>query len=92
MINGGPPENVMQWLEACCPNDVVPKVLAFCGPQMTATLMATNRYWFQLIARDDGTWRSLCEGMYKVSVINCSRQQRQKAVHFMPYSHLLAGF
>jgi hypothetical protein len=66
MTNGGPPENVLQWLEASCPNDVVPKVLAFCGPQLTSTLMATNRYWFQLIARNDGTWRSLCEGLYKV--------------------------
>jgi hypothetical protein len=66
MTNGGPPENVLQWLEASCPNDVVPKVLAFCGPQLTSTLMATNRYWFQLIAHNDGTWRSLCEGLYKV--------------------------
>ena len=67
MIHGGPPENVMQWLEVCCPNDVVPKVLAFCGPQMVAALMGTNRYWFQLIAQNDSTWRTLCEGMYKVS-------------------------
>ena len=67
MMNGGDPENVVQWLEACCPNDVVPKVLAFCGPQMVNTLMGTNRYWYQLIAQTDSTWRSLCEGMYKVS-------------------------
>ncbi|CAB9526278.1 expressed unknown protein [Seminavis robusta] len=65
MVKGGPPENVMQWLEICCPNDVLPKVLAFCGPQMTATLMATNRYWFHLIAHNDGIWRGLCEGLYK---------------------------
>ena len=66
MSNGGPPENVVQWLESSCPNDVVPKVLAFCPPQLTFALMATNRYWFHLIARNDGTWRSLCEGLYKV--------------------------
>ena len=64
--NAGPPENALQWLEACCPKDVVPKVLAFCGPQMVSTLMATNRYWFHLIAHNDSTWRTLCEGMYKV--------------------------
>lgn len=65
-LGSGPPENVLQWLEAACPKDVVPRVLAFCGPQMTQTLMATNRYWFQLIALNDTTWRTLCEGMYKV--------------------------
>ena len=66
MTNGGPPETVLQWLEAVCSDDLVPKVLAFLPPPTTQALMQTNRYWFHLIARNDGTWRTLCERLYKV--------------------------
>jgi len=58
--------NVLQWLEVVCPDELCPRILAYCGPQTTRTLLQTNRYWFDLIAKQDSTWRTLCEGMYKV--------------------------
>lgn len=61
------PTNILQWLETCCPQDVLPKVLAFCGPQKTAALAKTNRHW-RSIVRAEGTWRVLCEELYKVCV------------------------
>ena len=58
---------LLQWMERECPQDVVPKVLAYCGPQTTATLFQCNRFWHQLIS-SERTWRVLCEELYKVSV------------------------
>ena len=34
---------LLQWMERQCPQDVVPKILAFCGPQTTASLFQSNR-------------------------------------------------
>lgn len=57
---------VLKWTERECPQDVIPKILAFCGPQTTATLYQCNRFWHGLISSDN-TWRVLCEELYKVS-------------------------
>ncbi|CAB9512307.1 expressed unknown protein [Seminavis robusta] len=55
---------VLLWLERGCPHDVVPKILAFCGPKTTATLYQCNRFWYDLIGSDN-TWRVMCEELYK---------------------------
>ena len=57
---------LMQWLQRECPKDVVPKVLAFCGPQTTAKLQQSNRFWRDLVS-SEATWRVLCEELYKVN-------------------------
>lgn len=57
---------VLKWMERDCPQDVIPKILAFCGPQTTSTLYQCNRFWHGLIASDN-TWRVLCEELYKWS-------------------------
>lgn len=56
--------NPVQWLEKCCPQDLVPRVLAFCGPQTADVLMRTNRYWHGVMSQEQ-TWRVLCEELYK---------------------------
>lgn len=54
----------LEWLEKECPDDVVPKVLAFCGPQQVAALSKTNKHWNK-VAHEEKTWRVMCEEMYK---------------------------
>jgi hypothetical protein len=60
--------NVMEFLIDVCPEDVLPKILAFAGPQKTTALSKVNRAWREVIA-EEWTWRVLCEDLYKV----CSR-------------------
>ena len=55
----------LAWLEKECPGDIVPKVLAFCGPQQVAALSKTNKHW-NTIVRQERTWRVMCEELYKV--------------------------
>ena len=62
--------NLVQWLEHECPSDVVPKVLAFMGPQSFAALSRTNRHWKGLLQLES-TWKVLCEELYKVSKVRC---------------------
>jgi hypothetical protein len=57
--------NVMEFLIDMCPEDVLPKILAFAGPQKTAALSKVNRVWRDVI-NEDWTWRVLCEDLYKV--------------------------
>jgi hypothetical protein len=57
--------NVMEFLINVCPEDVLPKILAFAGPQKTAALSKVNRVWRDVI-NEDWTWRVLCEDLYKV--------------------------
>jgi hypothetical protein len=63
--SGQPQPNVMHFLIDVCPEDVLPKILAFAGPQKTAALSQVNRVWRDIVA-EDGTWRVLCEDLYKV--------------------------
>lgn len=60
-----PTSPVLFWMQHGCPQDVVPKILAYCGPKTTATLYQCSRFWHDLISEDD-TWRILCEELYKV--------------------------
>lgn len=59
-------KNVLSWLERDCPGDLVPRILAFAGPQTTAALSRTCRFWKEVIDMES-TWRTLCEELYKVS-------------------------
>jgi hypothetical protein len=57
--------NVLDFLIGVCPEDVLPKILAFAGPQKIAALSKVNRVWRDVIA-EEWTWRVLCEDLYKV--------------------------
>jgi hypothetical protein len=61
--------NVMDFLIDVCPKYVLPKILAFAGPQKTAALSKVNRVWRDVIA-EEWTWRVLCEELYKVGFLN----------------------
>ena len=56
----------MEFLELACPEEVLPKVLAFAGPQTTAALAKTNSTWKKFIVDTDSTWKVLCQELYKV--------------------------
>jgi hypothetical protein len=57
--------NLMQWLQTDCPQDLLPRILAFAGPRMMATISKTNRFWNDLISQER-TWQMICEELYKV--------------------------
>lgn len=57
--------NPLRFLQHNCPEDVLPLVLAFCGPQTAAVLQQTNRHWFNIM-QEEATWKVLCEELYKV--------------------------
>jgi hypothetical protein len=61
--------NVMEFLTDICPEDILPKILAFAGPQKTAALSKVNRVWRDVIA-EEWTWRVLCEDLFKVCLLN----------------------
>jgi hypothetical protein len=65
VTSGLPQPNVMDFLIEICPEDVLPKILAFAGPQKTAALSKVSRVWRDVI-NEDRTWRVLCEDLYKV--------------------------
>ena len=60
--------NLIQFLTKDCPTDVLPKILAYAGPTATATLQQTSRH-FRTVLDAEGTWRGLCEELYKVCVV-----------------------
>lgn len=80
--------NVMQWLEYQCPEDILPNILAYAGPQITSTLSKTNKHW-NFVVKKEGTWKVMCEELYKVCFVlfafllcvfsNCSLNQN----HFL---------
>lgn len=57
--------NLFEWMQTECPGEILPRILAFTGPQMAQTLSRTNRFWKKVLD-DDATWRVLCEELYKV--------------------------
>jgi hypothetical protein len=61
--------SVMEFLTDICPEDILPKILAFAGPQKTAALSKVNSAWRDVIA-EDSTWRVLCEDLYKVRFLS----------------------
>jgi hypothetical protein len=74
----------MEFLIDVCPEDILPKILAFAGPQKTTALSKVNRVWRDVIA-EEWTWRVLCEDLYKV----CSYSF---FVFFSPLMRLKMGF
>lgn len=56
--------NALQWLQAICPDDIAPVILAFCGPQLMQSLDKTSQYWNNRL-KEEATWRILCEELYK---------------------------
>jgi hypothetical protein len=76
--------NVMEFLIDVCPEDVLPKILAFAGPQKTAALSKVNRVWRDVIA-EEWTWRVLCEDLYKV-------RSYSFLLVFFPFPRLTTGF
>eukprot|EP00980_Cylindrotheca_fusiformis_P007653 scaffold1605_cov141-Cylindrotheca_fusiformis.AAC.16 len=64
MVTSPSSSNLMQWLQSDCPHDLLPKILAFSGPQLIATISRTNRFWHELVSQE-ATWRTLCTEMYK---------------------------
>ncbi|CAJ1930839.1 unnamed protein product [Cylindrotheca closterium] len=56
--------DLMEWLQGDCPQDLLPKILAFAGPQMVSKLSQTNRFWNALVSQEQ-TWRTLSEELYK---------------------------
>ena len=59
--------NVVQWLGENCPEDVVPLVLAYAGPQTVAALSKTCSTWKKVV--DQQTTRNvLSKELYKVRV------------------------
>ena len=65
-----PAMNVVAWMQEECPSDVLPKILAYAGPQMAAVLNQTNRFWREVF-QDESTWRIMCEELYKVRSTAC---------------------
>ena len=57
-------DNVLQWMEWSFPEDVMPKILSFAGPQTTSILSRTNRHWNSLVCKES-TWRVMCEDLHK---------------------------
>ena len=57
--------NVVTFMQEECPYDVLPKIMAYAGPQMAAVLNRTNRFWRETF-QEESTWRIMCEELYKV--------------------------
>ncbi len=77
----------LEWLEKECPNDIVPKILAFCGPQKVAALSKTNKHW-NAVVRQEQTWRVMCEELYKVRTKNgvSCRCLIHQHTYYIPYT------
>jgi hypothetical protein len=73
--------NALLWMQStACPTDVLPKILAYAGPQMAQTLSHTNTFWDSVL-NEEATWRTMCEELYKVRSID--------VVDILTYSILL---
>ncbi len=57
--------DLMEWLKTDCPQDLIPRVLAYAGPQTATVLSQTCRFWKDVLDKES-TWRTLCEELYKV--------------------------
>ena len=57
--------NPLRFLQQDCPEDVLPLILAFAGPQTAAVLHRTNCHWKNIV-QEEATWKVLCKELYKV--------------------------
>lgn len=69
-----------------CPADLIPKVLAFAGPQACTSLSKVNRHWKNIID-DESTWQTLClefnkvgRGSYPSACVECWSMGKQPFV------------
>jgi hypothetical protein len=58
--------NVLEFLTQVCPDDIVPKILAFAGPQKMQVLGQVNKACRDVV-NAEYTWRVMCEDLHKVS-------------------------
>jgi len=52
--------NVLSWIHDEAPMDLIPKILAFAGPQKVAALSTLNKSWRRLCWTEP-VWQTLCE-------------------------------
>jgi hypothetical protein len=64
--------NILEWMQAECPVGILPRILAYAGPQTSMALSKTNHFWNQVL-QDDATWRVMCEELYKVRTMTNER-------------------
>jgi len=56
--------SLMDWLQNDCPQDLIPRMLAYTGPQTANALSQTCKFWKEIMDQES-TWRTLCEELYK---------------------------
>ena len=61
-------DNALAWMQSECPLDVLPKIIAYTGPQIAWNLNLTNKFWHSFFHKES-TWRTMCEELYKVSLM-----------------------
>jgi hypothetical protein len=59
-----PKQNILTWLQNDAPQDIIPKVLSFAGPQKHQVLSKVNKTWRD-ICLTEGVFRTLCEDYRK---------------------------
>lgn len=60
--------NALVWMECHCPNDILPHILAYAGPQIFSSLNQTSKFWHGVMA-EESTWRVISEDLYKVRLL-----------------------
>jgi len=55
---------MMEWLQEDCPQDLLPRILAYAGPQITANLSRTCKFWNEVVGKES-TWKVLSQDLYK---------------------------
>ena len=60
-----PPQNIMHWLHDEAPQDIMPKVFSFVGPQTLQILSRVSKNWRKLCLAE-GVFQTLCEDYGKL--------------------------
>ena len=89
MLYGSPTSaDLMQFLQNECPRDLVAQILTFVGPQTVQTLNRTNTFWHNFI-KDESTWKTMCEGLYKVRLSGTVQTSHVVSSHQSFFNFLL---
>jgi len=62
-------KNIMHWLHDDAPQDIIPKVFSFVGPQTLQIVSRVNKSWRDLCLAE-GVFRTLCEDYGKINIPN----------------------
>ena len=64
-------QSIMHWLHDEAPQDIIPKIISYLGPQKHLIMSRLNKSW-RKICLSEGVFRTLCEdyGKWKVGVDN----------------------